>query len=168
MSIVSLVHETKKDTDSTFLYGCVRTDKVMRSKTKDGPVRRDLRRGQEERTATVFAIRRCSNRRSYSLKGLERPRSAEIGAYSRRQRRIVLAVQPERNDEEDASRSKNGDGFHFAEDVLGQGLDRHARPCRLCVRGEIPGVYGVEGGEIIHGRDESSRLDDCGEINIGL
>ena len=30
MSIVRLVHETKKDTDSTSLYGCVRTDNVMR------------------------------------------------------------------------------------------------------------------------------------------
>ena len=50
----------------------VRTNAVMRSKTKDSPVRRDLRREQEGRTATVFAIRRCSNQRSYRLKDLER------------------------------------------------------------------------------------------------
>ena len=80
----------------------------------------------------------------------------------------MLSARLERIDNGCRSSSKNGDGFHFAEDVLGQGLDRHTRPCRLCVRGEILGVYGVEGGEIIHGRDEASRLDDCGEINIGL
>ena len=68
----------KKGHRQYLLYGCVRTDKVMRSKTKDSSVRRDLRRGQGGRTATVFAIRRCSNRQSYGLKGLERFRSTEI------------------------------------------------------------------------------------------
>ena len=68
----------KKGHSQYLLYGRARTDKVMRSKTKDGSVRRDLRRGQEGRTATVFAIRRCSNRQSYGLKGLERFRSTEI------------------------------------------------------------------------------------------
>ena len=68
----------KKGHRQYLLYGRARTDKVMRSKTKDGSVRRDLRREQGGRTATVFAIRRCSDRRSYGLKGLERFRSTEI------------------------------------------------------------------------------------------
>ena len=68
----------KKGHRQYLLYGRARTDKAMRSKTKDSSVRRDLRRGQGGRTATVFAIRCCSNRQSYGLKGLERFRSTEI------------------------------------------------------------------------------------------
>ena len=68
----------KKGHGQYLLYGRARADKVMRSKTKNSSVRRDLRREQEGRTAIVFAIRRCSNRRSYGLKDLERFRSTEI------------------------------------------------------------------------------------------
>ena len=87
----------KKGHRQYLLYGRARTDKVMRSKTKDGSVRRDLRRGQGGRTATVFAIRRCSNQRSYHRKILEKARRS-LGLQPRRQRKTVLSARLERID----------------------------------------------------------------------
>lgn len=59
-----------------------------------------------------------------------------------------------------------GDDLTLDEHVLGQTRDLDAASGRERL-GEIPGVDGVDGGEIVHILDEHRRLDGLGHVAAG-
>ena len=58
-----------------------------------------------------------------------------------------------------------GNGFHFAENLLGERFHRNAGACRFT--DEILLIHCVESGKVIHVGKEAGCLDNLGEIHAG-